>query len=347
MKPFAAALLLLSLGCNAAASEKPPPLEAPPARSSLASPWVKARAPQASQLLEAPALVLLDPAAARVLSAPLRARVERVHRGTGAPVRKGEPVLTIASPELAAAAAAFVSSQARLAAHGRRVTQLRALEKDGLSRLQDLADAEAKLAECEAERRAARALLRAAGIADGQAAAIAEGGGRLELRSPFDGVVVSLEAVPGESFEPGARLARLEAAGRGVLEARLPAALVTAVGLVFTPHDGVPRPVRLSSLAPSVDPRDGSRLAWLIAEGPPLPAGTAGRIRGAPSTPGAVLVPASSLAWGGGEARLVVRSGGKEQELKVRVLAASGAEALIAGDVRPGDEVAAAAGSQP
>jgi hypothetical protein len=259
-------------------------------------------------------------------------------------VRRGEPLVTVVMPEVAAAASALVSSQARGRALERRAAQLRSLQAEGLARLQDLSEVEVKLAECEADGRAARALLRAAALPDEGAAALSASGGRVVLRSPVEGVVVALDVVPGESCEPAAKLGRVEAAGPGLIEARLPAALASARELVFVPQAGPARVARLVSRAPSLDPRDGSQLAWLRAEGAPLAAGQTGRVRGTAAVEGAALVPSTALTWDGGEARLVVRRGEGTEAAKVRVLATSGAEALVTGAVKPGDDVAAQPG---
>jgi multidrug efflux pump subunit AcrA (membrane-fusion protein) len=288
--------------------------------------------------------MLAAPGSARTLGVPFRARIETVHVGPGARVRAGETIFSVAMPEVAAAAASYVSSGLRVGALQRRKAQLESLRGEGLARLQDLSEVEVKLAEAASDERIASATLSAAGLSTDQADGIAKAGGRVPLRSPIDGVVVALDTTAGESCEPSARLARIEAVGSGLLESRLPAALAEAGSFQFVPTSGPGRTAHLASRAPGLDPRDGTVLAWLKVEGPPLPAGLTGKLRarlGEGSL--AVLVPSGALAWSDGHAVVMRRRGEQPEQLPVRVLSSTGADALVVGALQPGDEVAAEA----
>jgi membrane fusion protein, heavy metal efflux system len=97
----------------------------------------------------------------------------------------------------------------------------------------------------------------------------------------------------------------------------------------------------LISEAPSTNGRDGTVAAWFKpAELITLPHGTLGKVCVAPDPGGKVVaIPAAAVTLKDGVAVVLSRKTGAP--LPVKVLSSSGADALVEGELVPGDEVAA------
>ncbi|MDO9335902.1 MAG: efflux RND transporter periplasmic adaptor subunit [Caulobacter sp.] len=165
------------------------------------------------------------PGAEAVVDAPLPGAVLQVHVGAGAVVRAGSPLVTLRSPEGAAARATLDAAAAGAEAAGAAARRDQALFDKGYvarSRL-DITQAEARRA--EAEVRAARARLTAWGSPGAD--------GRVVVRSPVSGVVTRVNTTPGQVLhEEDQEVAAVADAGRVelVFEAPPAAAGVLRVG---------------------------------------------------------------------------------------------------------------------
>jgi multidrug efflux pump subunit AcrA (membrane-fusion protein) len=248
-------------------------------------------------------------------------------------------------PEVATAAAAHAAAETRLEAYGARRRQLEALRAEGLAKLDERAEVELRLAETEAERLRAKAVLRSAGVSPAEAARVAASGGVVSLESPVAGVVVEVAAALGAAREAGGPpLARIAGEAPLRVEARLSHALPDEAQLEFVPLGGAPVPVTLAALAPAVDARDGHRLAWFDPAGPApaVPQGAPGllrvRLRGGE---GLVLLPARAVGRREGRAFVRKRTGGGAEEVEVSLLMLSGGDALVRGPLAATDFVAA------
>ncbi|MDI1449820.1 efflux RND transporter periplasmic adaptor subunit [Polyangium sp. 6x1] len=309
---------------------------------SAETPWVAARAPGGLSLLEAPA-ELVPPAGARGAVVPsFSARITKVHVEHGERVDEGAPIADVVMPEVARAAGAFAAAGTRIGAHGKRKAQLEALRKDGLAKLAEIAEVEGALADASAAQQMALATLKIAGLGPKDVAALVSSGGLVTLKSPVGGVVTELDAALGESREPtGAPIARIEGAGAARVEARFSQRPPPGARFVFVAPLGQTTALTLLSEAPSTNGRDGSVAAWFKpAETIGLPHGTLGKVRVSPDPGGtAVAIPAAAVTLRDGVAVVFSRKTGAP--LSVKVLSSSGADALVEGDLRPGDEVAA------
>ena len=358
----AAALVLWLCGCPAGAP--PGPVPAAPRDGGRGedpqSPvFVVVRPAAGVALPEAPARVLLAPESIADVVPPFRARVVRIHARPGQRLLRGAPVLDVVMPDVLRAAGAYVAASTRLSAYGKRKAQLDSLRGEGLVRLADLAEVEGRLAEAMADQQAALGLLRGADLTGADAARLLTGPGTLTLRSPIAGVVTEVRATLGETHE-NSDLPLAHIAGEGELrvEARLSGPLPPGARLEFASATGLRCALTLLGVAPVVDPRDGSTLAWLAPAGragaalPPLraeapaadppqgagcpealPPGLSGRLRiSLERADGVVVVPVRAL-WLRGQVTAVLRraaaGGSATRRVPVQVLATAGDLALV------------------
>lgn len=333
-------------GCHEAQSQSKP--EAGPARSSLPSPWVAARAPSGLSLLEAPAEVLAAPGSVGVVAPPATARVTKVYVRAGERVDKGARVVEVLMPELVTAAGNLGAATTRIEAYRARKQQLEQLRAEGLARAAELADVVTKLAEARADQQGAEARLAGGGLDARAAQRLLSDGGALALTSPVAGVVVEIDAVVGEQREPGRPFARIAGGGDTRIAARLAHAPPSGARFQFQSASGEKVPLTFISEAPLVDARDGTRPFWFTpASGARLLPGQSGRLHvmvdGAGKGPGLVAVPAGALSLDGDHAELTLRDGAGDKRITVEVIATSGADALVRGPIAVGDQVAAEA----
>jgi membrane fusion protein, heavy metal efflux system len=331
------ALLLLLGGCKPAPM---PVVERPSTTApSATTRWLDSRPADETALLEAPARVLPSPESVVSIAPPLAARIVRVRVRAGQRVAPGEPLIDVLMPELLHAAGDLAGEEIKVGAFSKRRAQLETLRTEGLARLAELAEVDSQLATARADAQAARATLRAAGVTDVQAAAVLAGDGVLSLRAPIRGLVTMLDAAPGQMREPsGPPLAVIVGSGEGRVEARLPSAPEGGGAFVFV-AGGAWVTLELISVSPRFEPTDGTRLAWFNAlDGGALPIGATGRVR-QKADPAWRVVPARAVIEGP-PSKVRVRRGGAESLVEVRVVAQTGAEAIVSG-IEPSDQVAA------
>jgi cobalt-zinc-cadmium efflux system membrane fusion protein len=126
--------------------------------------------------------------------------------------------VVIESPEVARARALVAAAQAKAQATRQNADRLAAVAKKGLASGQEVAAAEADATSQEAEARAARQTLAAFGSA---AAEISGETARLTLRSPIAGVVLSRDAMRGQTVTPDHVVAVVADLDRAYFTARL------------------------------------------------------------------------------------------------------------------------------
>lgn len=333
-------LLGAALGCS---SPPPAPAAPPPVQASARTAWVHPRPAHGVPLTEAPAQVLPHPEGAAALGLPFRGSVARIAVRPGQKVRKGEVLVEVLMPEVVRAAGDYQAATLRREAYERRTAQLKALQEQGMARVFELAEAEAHLAEAQAEQQSALALLRVAGLEAGAAAGVAQRG-TVALRCPVEGIVTEVDAVLGETRESAsAPLVRIVGEGPARIEARLSRSLPDGTAFEFSAPGLEAVPVKLVGRAPSVDVRDGTTAAWFEPEPPhPLPSGLQGTVRvRADALPEVKVVPARALVLEGGEVAVLVREGEGHRRQPVQVVVTSGTDALVRGPIKEADAVAA------
>ncbi|QDH73928.1 efflux RND transporter periplasmic adaptor subunit [Brevundimonas sp. M20] len=230
--------------------------------------------------LRLPGHVSLAPGAEARVDAPLAGTVTAVHVGPGARVRRGTVLVTLRSPEGAAARADADTAAAEAEAARAALTRDETLFERGYmprARL-DVTRAEARSA--EARLRSARARVAAFGNPGSD--------GVVVVRSPADGVVTRLIAAPGVTLhEEALQVAEIADTGRAEL--------------VF---DAPPSAARLLTIGSTLraETADGAVLqAVVVAVAPATQGGTAtirATAQGAAPAPGTVL--SARLPVGGG-----------------------------------------------
>jgi multidrug efflux pump subunit AcrA (membrane-fusion protein) len=329
MKAAWFSLVVVVVGCERRAPTAPQPSE--PTARSVATRWVESRPAEDTTILEAPARVLPSPDSVASLAPPLQARIVKVRVHPGQRVVQYEPLIDVLMPDVLHAAGDLVGEQLKVEAFSRRKLQLEALKAEGLARVAELAEVEALLATARADSQAARATLRASGVSDRLAEGLVSGDGVVSLRSPIAGIVSSVDAMVGEVREPAGRtLVTVVGEGDGRVEARLPSSVGPAARFSFV-SGAQARAIELISISPRLEAADGSRLAWFSIPDAGLSVGATGRVR-IGADPSWRVVPARALLEVEGRTRVRVRgTDGTAVLLDVRVIARSGAEAVVDG----------------
>jgi cobalt-zinc-cadmium efflux system membrane fusion protein len=151
-----------------------------------------ARIEKISTKLVVPASVESDPARTAKITPPLAGRVVKLFVRFGASVKKGDPLLTIDSPDLVAAQTDYLKARSALAQADRTAGRQKDLQQHGIGAQKELEQAQTdeEVAKGELERAAVR--LKLLGSDPGQL------GQPLIVRSPIDGRVVDSAVAPGE-----------------------------------------------------------------------------------------------------------------------------------------------------
>ncbi len=143
------------------------------------------------------------------VSSPVEGIVRATHVTLGDRVRKGQPLVEIESVAVGEAQAAWLEARSLLSLARRSFERLSALREENISSEKETLQARQELE--TAEIRAANALgtltRLGASSADARALTSATAGGRIVLRSPMDGLVLTLHAVPGETARTDEALA--------------------------------------------------------------------------------------------------------------------------------------------
>ena len=342
---------LVALAVLAGCTQPPP---APPtqpadnnAASSVETRWLTVTPATDQAILEATAWTVAAPGGAAMLTTAVRGRIERVLTRAGDRVHAGDALVVLRAPELVSAVAARASAQKRITAYEKHVRELTSLRKDGLLRAAELFQVEAQLADIQAEKSAADAILRGAGL-DDRAALEVQQTGLWTLRAPIDGVVRAVTAEIGGLAEPGAPpLVQLVGDRAARVEAHLHQVLPAGVRVRFEPTLGPVVDLQDAATATAIDPQDGSLIRWFEPAVPTdLPSNLRGRLVVAALPEGAFQVPARALVQRPDGAAVVLKQGSSAVFRHVDVLAVSGTSAIVRG-VQKADVIAAEADRSP
>lgn len=161
-----------------------------PAKAAAAGVSIVAPERGGGEALILPGRAAFAPGAEAVVDAPLPGTVIAVHVGPGSPVRAGAALVTLRSPEGAAARANVDAAQAAADAARAALARDRSLFDRGYIARARLDITEAESRRTEAELRAAKARLAAYGSPGAD--------GRVVVRSPVSGTVSRLTTRPGQ-----------------------------------------------------------------------------------------------------------------------------------------------------
>lgn len=334
------AMVWASLALASCGAPDPEPSTPEAAATSAPTRWVPLRRPDDASLMRAPAVVRA-PLASGEVAAPVRVQVVRLRVQPGTSVAQGDAIVDVTSPELLEAAATYLAARRGARAQQERADLLDGLRAEGLASRSQIFERRAGARALAAERDAAAARLRAAGVAPRSARRLLRTGS-IGLRAPVGGLVVALSARVGEIREPGAEpLARIRGEGAARIEVRTTEAWPRARELRFESFDGRRVALRTSPLASTVDPDDGTRVSWYApVEAVALSDGLRGTVHLA--TPEEVWeVPVGAVAQRTGASELLRLRGSEPERIGVEVVGSSGAAALVRGPLREGDRVAA------
>jgi membrane fusion protein (multidrug efflux system) len=268
------------------------------------------------------------PGGSALLTAPAAGVVTSVRAQVGTRVRRGEELLTLDVPELAADARQRDEAAAQATREAERQASLLT---DGVTSKRQAEEAAAAAGQAVSAAQAARALL-----------------ARTRVRAPLDGRVQRVSVQQGERVDAGAPLAEIIDLDTLDLRVAVPgnrlAGLRAGLPVMVTQEgDTVSRPARISGVAPGVDSltnagevviRVPNRDQRLLAG-----AGATGRIV-IGIDPAALVIPDSALILAGdSSAVFVVGSDSIVHQRIVTVGVRQGGRVAVKGPLVPGDRV--------
>lgn len=340
-------IALILLGCGA---EEPPTPRAPaapqsgvaepPGHTPPSSPFVPVRPPSDDSLLEAPARALPGEGSVEQIAAAYPLRVVRVRAQPGDQVSPGDPLVEVTSAEVLSAAATYRSAGESLSVASARLAAVRSLRDSRAATAEQVFELESRVASERGRRLEALAVLRAAGIAPGEVGSLL-GRGVIVLRSERGGVVRALHATPGEVHPDGQTFGAVVTGSSRRIEARFPSPLGDGFRFEFEDllgrrHALGPRPSRTLEAGD-----EGGVLVWFdIAADAELAPDAPGHVHAIAVDSSFVEVPVGALHPIEGSAEVLRRRADAVSRVRVRVIASSGSSAIVAGDLRLGDEVA-------
>jgi cobalt-zinc-cadmium efflux system membrane fusion protein len=316
------------------------PAEAAPAGSH----YVDLEAGSDPSVLSAPARVSAAADSRSQVTAVVRGQIVETLVRVGQRVEAGDPIVRLRCPELLQAAAGLHALQDQIEAHRERLELLESLTREGLARSESTFELRAQLAELQTRVSTARTTLQAAGLSRVEAERLRQRG-TLTLRAPTAGIVASLDAPPGGSYEPyGARpLAEIVGPAPAWIAVELTRPPPAAAQPVFEGVDG--RSIPLEPTAVSQLPLSSGSLRVFYRPAPRPDAGTellieglSGRVRFA-LPDDAHQVPLAALHGDPVQPELWVLRAGESLRVPVQVLGRSATNALVRGELRAGDRV--------
>jgi membrane fusion protein (multidrug efflux system) len=268
------------------------------------------------------------PGGAALLAAPAAGVVRAVRAQVGDRVARGQTLLELDVPELAADAQQRASAAALAQREAERQRQLLA---DGVTSTRQAEESEAAARQAAAAAAAARDLL-----------------ARTRVASPIAGRVQDILVQPGERVDAGKALAQVIAGDTLDLIAAVPAASLGRLkrgqpALVVQEGDSTPHPGWVAGLAPGVDSATGAGQVVVRVPNPNgalrAGAGAEARIRLGVRRD-VLLVPDSAIALAGDSN--VVFVVGKDSIAHARIVvrgARQGGRSEVSGKLAPGDQI--------
>ena len=158
----AGVLLALTAACSSTAESQPSFLPATAVTNSDRSvsiaekskPYIATRdvaLESSAPVVRAPAKVAFRDGAVSQINLPVAGRVTAIHVKTGDHVKAGDPLITVTSPDAAAARASFAAAQAEAEAARKEVARQEQMATSGVGIDSERVAAQAKLRQVEAE----------------------------------------------------------------------------------------------------------------------------------------------------------------------------------------------------
>ena len=136
--------------------------------------------------------------------------IRKVHVGLGEKVKQGQPLVELESIGLGEAESDWLEAQATLRLARRNLDRQAALQESAITSEREFLEARREFEAAEIRADGARAKLARLGVVGKAIERLGQGGaapGRMTLRAPVDGTVLSLHAVAGEVARPEESLA--------------------------------------------------------------------------------------------------------------------------------------------
>lgn len=179
-----------------------------------------------------PAQVVVPPHQLQIVSAPLAGLLDQVLVGLQQPVRKGELVGRLQSPELADLQHTFLQAATQVALAKANLERDAALYKAGVIARSRLQATRAHLDEVNVDLAERGQALRLAGMSDKSIAVLRGGrsvGSSIALVAPIDGVVLELLASAGQRLDPAQAVMKIARLDPLWLEIAVPSAKLGAI----------------------------------------------------------------------------------------------------------------------
>ena len=290
-----------------------------------------------------PGQISLSPDGRVAVTVPYGGVMVRLLVIEGQPVRRGEALAVVRAPDAIRYGGDLARARADLALAEAQASRMRQLHKEGIVARARVDEAEARLQQARATTAESQRQLASGGVG---------GDGSITLRAPIAGRVAHIAVETGGPVDPLVAPVVIENPGAFQIELQLPEPLARRVqpGMgveVEVPGNAAGEPPvtargKLLTVAPSLDPATRSVMARASIE--PVPGLVSGKgvmvmIRDAGTTSG-ITVPAGAVTYIDGQPHVFVREGQRFVRRKVNLAAEVGGRAVIAGGLRPGEQVA-------
>jgi len=308
-------------------------------------------APAGAERLLLQGTVVLPAQQSDLVSMPLPGVVQTVSVAPMQPVRAGQPVARIVSPELAQLQRVWLISHTQAQLAWSKLQRDEQLFADGIVSEHRRNESRAAYEMAALSAREHRQALRLAGVPEDTLRRAETGGSEalspyLTLLAPVSGTVLEQLATPGQRLEAGAPLARIARSGRLVIELQASSqqALLLRVGDTLA-VDGCKTPARITALSPQLAGATQSVLlrAELLQREDCLRINQFVQLRWLGRRTGQdqalVAVPAAAMVQQGGRHYVFVRSAHGFVATPVEPAAGSGSTLLVSGALKAGDEV--------
>ncbi len=167
-----------------------------------------AQRPVSSEIVATAEIVPPDDGVAR-LGAKAAGRITKLAAGVGDPVKKGQLIAYVDSPELGRAKADYLAAAAIARVTRESADREKSLFEKKISSERDYRVAEAEATKARAEKEAAEARLHSLGLSEGQLSRLSadqHSSSSISVVSPIDGVLVERPVSLGQMVEPSATI---------------------------------------------------------------------------------------------------------------------------------------------
>lgn len=295
------------------------------------------------------AKVMLPPGQEQVVSAPVAGVVDQLLVGEQQAVKAGQPLLRLNSPQYGEMQLKLLEAASRARLSQKTLQREKALLAEGIIPERRVLEAEAAAQDDAARQRQAEAALRLAGIDAASIQRIAAGGTLQDgvvVRARAAGVVLGIDIKPGQRVQEADALLRLASLQTLWLDIampadRQPATLAKAATIQIVGRDAVAIPLSVGAVVSDSQTvtlrarvtRGAERLrpGEVVQAQVPFAANAAGW-----------ALPLAAVARQDDQAFVFVRTDKGFVARPVSVVSSAGAAVQVAGDLKPGQEVATA-----